>query len=101
MSTLIPHVIPALGPFLRIPGLLTERWDTYLALAKVPASTPILFMAGSKDTLVHPSEMRALRALRERHGGNYVWKEYPEGDHNSTWMAKGYWDDIAEFIRQL
>ena len=30
-----------------------------------------------------------------------IWKPFPSGDHNSSVLEDGYFDSIANFIRQV
>ncbi|KAI5453472.1 bem46 protein, variant [Naganishia albida] len=98
IRTLVPLIIPYLKPFLIVPSLLTERWDATLTLPAIKPETPVLLLAGQKDELVLPVQMREIKALREKAGGKVKWVEFPNGTHNDTCMQPGYWDAITEFL---
>lgn len=63
----------------------------------IPAKTPILFLSGKRDQLVPPSQMRALKELRG--DGRARWREF-DGEHNDTFLAKGYWDEVALWLKE-
>lgn len=81
-----------------LPVLLTERWDSHIAMTKVPVDTPVLMISGKQDELVPPKQMVQLKELRESKGGKLRWK-LVDGGHNDTFMSKGYWEEIAEWLR--
>lgn len=97
LTSLVPHVMPAL-PQLLVSVLLSERWDASKTLPLIPAKTPILFLSGRQDGLVPPAQMKALRALREKRGGVFTWREF-DGTHNDTYMAPAYWIEIAQWLQ--
>lgn len=84
-------------PKFTLPFLLTEKWDAAKALPHIPATTPILFLSGRRDELVPPAQMKALRQLRTE--GKARWREF-EGSHNDTFLAKGYWDEVALWMKE-
>ncbi|BGO94234.1 bem46 protein, variant [Rhodotorula toruloides] len=96
LPKLIPHLLPFLRPFL--PLLLTEIWPSEHHIARLPRLFPVLFLAGAKDELVVPGQMRGLWDVcgSERK----EWKEYEEGTHNDTCAQPHYFADIASFIAQ-
>ena len=57
----------------------------------------MLMISGSKDELVPPSQMVQLKELREKEGGKLRWK-LVEGGHNDTFMSKGYWEEVADWL---
>lgn len=67
-------------------------------MAQVPATTPMLMISGTKDELVPPSQMVQLKELREAQKGKLRWK-LVEGGHNDTFMGKGYWEEVALWLR--
>ena len=68
-------------------------------MARVPATTPMLMISGTKDELVPPSQMVQLKELREAQKGKLRWK-LVEGGHNDTFMAKGYWEEVELWLRE-
>jgi len=51
-----------------------------------------------KDELIPPSHMRRLYDLSN--SPSKVWKEFPNGTHNDTCMAKKYFTDINAFLEE-
>lgn len=96
LESLVPSILPQI-PKMVLPVLLTERWDSHLALAKVPASTPVLMISGNRDELVPPAQMKQLKELREKQKGKLRWKMV-DGGHNDTFMGKGYWEEIEAWL---
>jgi fermentation-respiration switch protein FrsA (DUF1100 family) len=96
LETLVPSILPQI-PKAILPILLTERWDSHLALARIPASTPMLMISGSRDELVPPSQMKQLKELREGQMGKLRWKMV-DGGHNDTFMGKGYWEEVEAWL---
>ncbi|KAG5638522.1 hypothetical protein H0H81_012160 [Sphagnurus paluster] len=78
LPSLIPHALPALGPF---SFLCHEKWDSASKIPLIPATTPILMLSGAKDEIVPKEHMRALweavarRGEKETSGG----REYKVG----------------------
>lgn len=92
---LIPTVMP---PARFLVYLCHQRWESEQTLAKVgDQSIPILFLSGLRDEIVPPSMMKALYELCPT---KKVWKEFPNGDHNSTVAEPGYFDAIWQFLVQ-
>ncbi|KAI1614475.1 Alpha/Beta hydrolase protein [Exophiala viscosa] len=92
---LIPSVMP---PAKFIAYLCHQRWNSEELMAKVTdKDIPILFLSGRKDEIVPPSMMKT---LYETCPTRKIWKEFPNGDHNSTVAEAGYFDAIWEFLVQ-
>jgi fermentation-respiration switch protein FrsA (DUF1100 family) len=117
IRTLVPLIMPHLKPFLSVPSLLTEQWDATKTIPSIKPGTPMLLLAGQKDELVLPVQMREIKALREKAGGKVKWVEFPNGTHSKstcllygssraddspvlddTCMQPGYWDAITQFL---
>jgi fermentation-respiration switch protein FrsA (DUF1100 family) len=96
LPSLIPHVLPQLPKFL-LPILLTEHWDAAGSIPHIPPATPILFMSGKRDALVPPAQMKALKQLRGE--GKSRWREF-DGEHNDTFLAKGYWEEVGLWLQE-
>ncbi|GEM12498.1 alpha/beta hydrolase fold-1 domain containing protein [Rhodotorula toruloides] len=94
LPKLIPHLLPFLRPFL--PLLLTEIWPSEHSITLLPRSFPVLFLAGKKDELVVPGQMKGLWELCGSESKE--WSEYEEGTHNDTCAQPHYFADIASFI---
>ncbi|KIW98862.1 uncharacterized protein Z519_00525 [Cladophialophora bantiana CBS 173.52] len=90
---LIPSVMPA-AKYLSY--LCHQRWDSEQSLAKVEdAGIPVLFLSGLQDEIVPPSMMKT---LFDQCPTTKVWKEFPNGDHNSTVAEPGYFESIWGFL---
>ncbi|GHJ87128.1 hypothetical protein NliqN6_3530 [Naganishia liquefaciens] len=98
IRTLVPLIMPHLKPFLAVPSLLTEQWDATKTLPSIKPETPMLLLAGQKDELVVPVQMREIKAIREKAAGKVKWVEFPNGTHNDTCMQPGYWEAITNFL---
>lgn len=96
LPALVPSVIPYVRPF--IPFLLHQIWDSHTAIATLPVSFPVLFLAGGRDELIPPVHMRTLHAACT--SGKKKWRLFERGDHNSTCLEPGYFQAIAEFIQE-
>ncbi|WWC89792.1 uncharacterized protein L201_004718 [Kwoniella dendrophila CBS 6074] len=99
LPSLIPLVLPQLPKFF-LPILLTEHWDAQHTMPLIPSTTPILMIAGKNDELVKPSQMIALRHLRESNclAGTLKWKEL-DGGHNDTCLQPNYWQIIGDWLK--
>lgn len=75
--------MPHLKPFLVVPSLLTEQWDASKTIPMIKVETPMVLLAGQKDELVLPVQMREIKALRESAGGKVKWVEFPNGTHST------------------
>lgn len=92
---LIPTVMP---PAKYIAALCHQRWDSEQTLAKVSdKDIPVLFLSGLQDEIVPPAMMKA---LYDQCPTKKVWREFPNGDHNSTVAEPGYFDAVWEFLVQ-
>ena len=92
---LIPTVMP---PARYLVYLCHQRWDSEQSIAKVQdLEIPILFLSGRRDEIVPPSMMNE---LYDQCPTKKVWKEFPNGDHNSTVAEPGYFDAVWAFLVQ-
>ena len=66
-------------------------------MPKIPSTTPMLFLSGRQDALVPPSQMKALKELRE--DGKARWREF-DGEHNTTCLIPEYWEEIGRWLRE-
>ncbi|GAA5828934.1 hypothetical protein JCM3766R1_003872 [Sporobolomyces carnicolor] len=94
LPKLVPHVLPFLSPF--VPYLLHQIWPSERYITTLPKDFPVLFLAGSRDELVEPGQMRGL--FRVCGSENKEWKEFEHGTHNDTCVQPKYFDCIATFI---
>ncbi|EHY52184.1 bem46 protein, variant [Exophiala dermatitidis] len=91
---LIPSVMP---PAKYIAALCHQQWNSEETMAKISdKDMPILFLSGRQDEIVPPSMMKAL--YDQCPSTRKVWKEFPNGDHNSTVAEPEYFDTIWEFL---
>nr|POE63279.1 protein bem46 [Quercus suber] len=92
----IPKMIPTILPMAKVlTPLCHEYWRSEAMIGKI-TDVPILFLSGLKDEIVPPSHMRQLFNLAKSE--SLVWRELPEGDHNSTVVETGYFGHIDQFI---
>ncbi|GAA5860091.1 hypothetical protein JCM8547_009175 [Rhodosporidiobolus lusitaniae] len=97
LPDLIPHIMPYLTPFL--PYLLHQIWPSKDAIAKLPEDFPVLFLAGQRDELVEPGQMKGLfERCRSR---RKEWKSFEYGTHNDTCIQPHYFAHIARFITSV
>jgi len=66
-------------------------------MSKVPTTTPMLMISGTRDELVPPAQMKHLKELREGMKGKLRWKMV-DGGHNDTFMGKGYWEEVEAWL---
>lgn len=59
---------------------------------------PIMFISGQQDTLVPPSMMEQL--YETCNSPIKVMKRHRLGNHNNTWVCKGYHNAIANFLNE-
>ncbi|KAL7512232.1 hypothetical protein ACHAXN_009200 [Cyclotella atomus] len=100
ISDMVDHLLPLVAPLKSI--VLRINWDSISIVPKL--TTPTLFLAGAKDTLVPHEHM--LRLHRERSKGKihslvklHIVKD---GTHNETWLQGGkeYWVAIQSFLKE-
>jgi len=90
---LIPTIMP---PAKYIARLCHQQWASDETMTKITDSNlPILFMSGLRDEIVPPVMMKT---LFESCKARKVWKDFPNGDHNSTVAEPGYFDAIWSFL---
>lgn len=121
---LIPTVLPLLSP---VSFLCHQVWDSETRIRSIPSSVPMLFLAGKRDELVHPTHMmrlfelaceaqegekvpavargevemtdsRRVDAELDVDGERRVWWECESGTHNDTCAQPGYWETVREFV---
>jgi len=92
---LIPTVLP---PAKYIAALCHQKWNSEEAMENISTkSIPFLFLSGLQDEIVPPIMMKD---LYETCATRKVWKEFANGEHNSTVAEPGYFDAIWEFLVQ-
>lgn len=94
LPKLVPHVLPFLSPF--VPLLLHQIWPSERYISTLPKDFPVLFLAGKRDELVEPGQMKGL--WRVCGSEEKEWRDFENGTHNDTCVQPGYFDDIAKFI---
>ena len=96
LRKLVPSVMPFLAYFT---FLVTDEWNSEESISEIE-SVPILFLSGLKDELVPPLQMKI---LYDKAGSKYKKKfvEFKDGRHNDTVIAKGYFEAISNFIKDL
>ncbi|GAA5954454.1 hypothetical protein JCM21900_006813 [Sporobolomyces salmonicolor] len=96
LPKLIPHVLPFVAPF--VPFLLHQIWPSEKYIAMLPKEFPVLFLAGSRDELVEPGQMKGLWKVCG--SATKEWREFPNGTHNDTCAQPHYFAHIAAFVAQ-
>lgn len=92
---LIPTAFP---PAKYIARLCHQLWPSEETLPKIRKNIPILFLSGLKDEIVPASMMKTLYDVCTV--DRKVWKTFPNGHHNDTVAASGYFDAIWTFLVQ-
>ncbi|GAA5900552.1 hypothetical protein JCM5296_005280 [Sporobolomyces johnsonii] len=96
LPKLVPHVLPFIAPF--VPFLLHQIWPSEKYIATLPKEFPVLFLAGSRDELVEPGQMKGLWKVCG--SATKEWREFPNGTHNDTCAQPHYFAHIAAFVAQ-
>ena len=92
---LIPTVMP---PAKFIASWCHQRWSSDETITKMTnKNIPILFLSGLRDEIVPPVMMKT---LFDACPTKKVWKDFANGDHNSTVAEPGYFDAIWSFLVQ-
>ncbi|CAO3669512.1 unnamed protein product [Rhizopus microsporus] len=91
---LVPHIFPALR---HLVYLVHQTWRSYKTI-KYVHHVPILFLSSQKDELVPPGHMAKLYNICQTSGVK-VWRAFENGTHNDTCMQSGFFEAIAEFVR--
>ncbi|KAJ6526783.1 Alpha/Beta hydrolase protein [Mycena capillaripes] len=98
----LPRVVrawPIIGPF---SFLCTQKWDSASKLPRIPPTTPILMLSGTRDEVVPSAHMTALWEIARKRGGTADrFEAFPEGMHASTFTCPGYWDAVGEFLEDV
>lgn len=82
IPSLIPSVLP---PAKYFTFLCREIWASRSRLPLLSKQVKVLFMAGAKDELVPPAQMKELWSLcRHVEGSQKEWHEFEQGTHNDT-----------------
>jgi len=94
--TSIEDMVAILFPALRrMSSLVTNKWNSLATIKNVRC--PILFLSGQRDELVPPRMMQALHdAATASAGAKLVL--FKNGQHNTTWLAQTYVDELASFL---
>jgi pimeloyl-ACP methyl ester carboxylesterase len=97
ISQMVDHLLPYVAPFKAL--VLRIAWDS----SKIAPTlqTPVLYLAGAKDTLVPHSHMLDLFKTTKQSRLLRI-HVVPDGTHNDTWMQGGqaYWEAILAFLAQ-
>ncbi|KAK5133092.1 hypothetical protein LTR08_008202 [Meristemomyces frigidus] len=94
IAKMIPNVMPVAK---YITPLCHEYWRSEEMIPQI-TDVPILFLSGLRDEIVPPSHMKQLFRLCK--SKTVMWKELPNGDHNSSVAEPYYFNHIEEFISQ-
>jgi len=97
ISDMVDHLMPVVAPFKGL--VLRIGWDSTKIVPYL--RTPILYLAGSDDTLVPHQHMKTLLGL-SRSSTKVMMHIIQGGTHNECWMQGGaaYWDAIRDFLHQ-
>ena len=94
----IRKMIPAaLPPARYLAPFCHQIWPSEEVLPTV-TKMPILFLSGLCDEIVPPSHMKQL--YEQCRAPVKIWKELPNGDHNSSVAEPGYFQYVEQFIRE-
>ncbi|ETN38917.1 uncharacterized protein HMPREF1541_06959 [Cyphellophora europaea CBS 101466] len=94
---LIPTVMP---PAKFIASWCHQKWGSDETIVKMAAEAkiPWLFLSGRRDEIVPPAMMKTLFEACPTQ--RKTWKEFANGDHNSTVAEPGYFDAVWAFLVQ-
>mmetsp|Transcript_6888 Transcript_6888/g.20953 ORF Transcript_6888/g.20953 Transcript_6888/m.20953 type:complete len:110 (+) Transcript_6888:1026-1355(+) len=76
--------------------LSRNKWLSLKRVANV--RIPLLFLSGENDEFVPPVMMRQLFDAAEK-SPNKKFISFPGGSHNNTWRLKGFFDNVAQFMK--
>jgi len=99
----ISALVDTMFPFLAWPKikerLLRLRWESGERIKDL--TLPLLFLAGEKDEMIPPVQMRQLISLAQAARIRRT-ASFPDGSHNDTWERGGaeYWEVQAKFVRE-
>ncbi|KAG5520062.1 hypothetical protein PMAC_001138 [Pneumocystis sp. 'macacae'] len=93
----IPKLMLDTMPYMALfRGLCHQRWPSQDRISFIK-SIPILFLSGQKDEVVPFHHMHTLYCLSS---AKKVFKVFQNGKHNDTVIQPGYFETIAQFLRE-
>jgi pimeloyl-ACP methyl ester carboxylesterase len=100
--TSIPDMVDQLMPAIAVLKSLVLRisWDSTAIVPRL--RLPMLFLAGSADELVPPSQMSRLVELAGMSSESVNLHVIEGGTHNECWVQGGdaYWKSMADFVKE-
>ncbi|KAG8814822.1 hypothetical protein FRC17_000965 [Serendipita sp. 399] len=96
---MLPVLMPALGKF---KFLVKDKWRSEVNVAKIPATTPLVFLSGALDEIVPPEHMKQLYEISTSSSSAPDAKRtfvlFENGHHNDTWTQPTYRKALREFV---
>ncbi|KAJ7200662.1 alpha/beta-hydrolase [Mycena haematopus] len=103
--TSLPNVVhdwPIIGIF---SFLCFQRWNSASKLPRVPTTTPILMLSGTRDEVVPKKHMEALWEIARKRGDGTAERDtfvtLADGRHANTFTCTGYWTAVGEFLAKV
>jgi abhydrolase domain-containing protein 13 len=98
IADMVDRLMPAVAWIKAL--VLRISWDSTLIVPHL--SLPMLFLAGSSDELVPPSQMSRLVELAASHSESVNLHVIEGGTHNECWIQGGdpYWKSMADFVAE-
>jgi pimeloyl-ACP methyl ester carboxylesterase len=101
MEALVGAIFPRWMPYKYLARyFLYDRWDTERAIRETSIKLPpTLLLSGRKDELVPALMMQQLaQTIESTHSPRPIYKEFPHGLHENTYLQPGYSQVIAQFV---
>jgi abhydrolase domain-containing protein 13 len=98
IADMVDRLMPAVAWIKSL--VLRISWDSTIIVPHL--SLPMLFLAGSSDELVPPSQMSRLVELAASHSESVNLHVIEGGTHNECWIQGGepYWKSMADFVAE-
>jgi hypothetical protein len=95
---MVDKLLPAVAPLK--PLVLRISWDSTKIAPRL--RLPMLFLAGSADELVPPSQMSRLVELAGTNSESVNLHVIQGGTHNECWIQGGdaYWKSMKDFVKE-
>ncbi|KAF8126871.1 Alpha/Beta hydrolase protein [Mycena galopus ATCC 62051] len=103
--TSLPAVVrdwPVVGLF---SFLCFQKWNSASKVPRIPTTTPILMLSGTRDEVVPKKHMETLwDIVRKRGDGSAdrdMFATFENGHHADTFTCPGFWATVGEFLGKV